>query len=100
MQIESKGINERDFTIMMFSLRYALGRCSYAPAFVCDYLNAKIPVMNKTQMERVIQELDYFGDNKLYADNLAMAQGLMLRKSLAEALRYAEGHEESDSGAD
>lgn len=46
-----------DFTVMIFALRYAVNRLSYAPGLVCDYLRDKLPLLNSNQKEMLVKEL-------------------------------------------
>ena len=65
-------LTKDDITIMVFAYRYAVGRRTYAPGLVCDYIISKIPEMSEQQVEEVLDEvkrtLTYGG----YADDIAL----------------------------
>lgn len=65
-------LTKDDITIMVFAYRYAVGRMTYAPGLVCDYIADKIPEMSNQQVEEVLDEVKKtlkYGD---YADDIAL----------------------------
>ena len=78
-------IEHNDFVIMMFSLRYAANRLSYAPGLVCDYIIKHIPQMSKKQQEQMQIEVNDIIKHQMYADNIALSELLRLLSALEEA---------------
>lgn len=65
-------LTKDDVTIMAFAYRYAVGRMTYAPGLVCDYIIEKIPEMTDEQIESIKKEVEStlkYGD---YADDIAL----------------------------
>lgn len=52
-------ISKNELDIMAFALRYAIGREMYAPMAVRKYIEAKIPLMTKGQIQDLIREFDH-----------------------------------------
>ncbi len=65
-------LTKDDITIMVFAYRYAVGRMTYAPGLVCDYIASKVSEMTDQQIEEVKDEVERtlkYGD---YADDIAL----------------------------
>lgn len=58
-----------EVTVLVFALRYALPRKTYAPKLVTDYIVEQIPRMTKEQREELAAELYRLKDE--YADRYA-----------------------------
>ena len=65
------GISHFDLTVMVFALRYAISRHSYAPSLVCEYIKEKLPRMTDGQREQLQRELEEKLKYKECADNIA-----------------------------
>lgn len=47
------------------AVRYCLGRCTYMPSLICDYLKPRLPLLNAKTigcMERDIRSASFYGD--------------------------------------
>lgn len=64
-------LNKNDIVVMMFAYRYAIGRQTYAPGLVCDYIADKIPEMSQDQKELVMFEVQNSLKHEEYADDIA-----------------------------
>ncbi|MBR2215981.1 MAG: hypothetical protein IJ849_09515 [Selenomonadaceae bacterium] len=51
-------INHTEMTVLVFALRYAVGRRTYAPALVCDFLKDRLSDMTDDQKQSLAAELD------------------------------------------
>lgn len=65
-------LTKDDITIMIFAYRYAIGRRTYAPGLVCDYIISKIPEMSDQQIEELIDEVKKTIQYQDYADDIAL----------------------------
>ena len=65
-------LTKDDVTIMVFAYRYAVGRMTYAPGLVCDYIAGKIPEMSDRQIEDLIDEVKKTIQYQDYADDIAL----------------------------
>lgn len=51
-------ISKNELDVMAFALRYAIGRQTYAPMVVREYIETRIPLMTKGQVKDLIYELE------------------------------------------
>ena len=65
-------LTKDDITIMVFAYRYAVGRMTYAPGLVCDYIASKVPEMTDQQIEEVLDEVKKTIQYQDYADDIAL----------------------------
>lgn len=65
-------LTKDDITIMVFAYRYAVGRMTYAPGLVCDYIANKVPEMSDQQIEELIDEVKKTIQYQDYADDIAL----------------------------
>lgn len=65
-------LTKDDITIMVFAYRYAVGRMTYAPSLVCDYIASKVPEMTDRQVEEVLDEVKKTLEYGDYADDIAL----------------------------
>jgi len=75
-----------DFTVMVFALRYAVNRHSYAPGLICDYLRRKLPHLSKQQKEQLEKELEDRLKYQECADDIAEYYVKKLQADLKEAM--------------
>lgn len=67
-----KMLTKDDITIMVFAYRYAVGRMTYAPSLVCDYIASKVSEMTDQQIEELIDEVKKTIQYQDYADDIAL----------------------------
>jgi len=84
------GINRDELTVMVFALRYALPRHTYAPELVCNYIGGKVRDMSAGQRAQVIRELEFADEYGEYGDELARAAGERLLAVLKGAANDGE----------
>jgi hypothetical protein len=65
-------LTKDDVTMLVFAYRYAIGRKTYAPGLVCDYITSKIPEMSEQQIKEVINEVTKTLEHGDYADSIAL----------------------------
>ena len=53
-------IDNEELSVMVFALRYAVGRHTYAPSLACGYIRKQIPRMADTQIDSVLHEIEKF----------------------------------------
>lgn len=51
-------ISKNEMNIMIFAFRYAVGRKTYAPMTVREYVETKIPQMTKAQVRDLMHEIE------------------------------------------
>lgn len=54
-------ISKNELDVMVFALRYAIGRQTYAPMVVREYIESRIPSMTKEQIRDLEHEIDRAG---------------------------------------
>lgn len=64
-------IGSDEMAVMVFALRYAVRRRTYAPALVCDHIKASLPRMTGEQKHSLVAELDSIISYGECIDNLA-----------------------------
>lgn len=65
-------LTKDDITIMVFAYRYAVGRMTYAPSLVCDYIASKVPEMTDQQVGELLEEVKKTLEYGDYADDIAL----------------------------
>ena len=71
-----------EFTVLIFALRYAANRLSYAPGLVRDYAVSQIPRMSSEQRESLVREIEKLIRYQEYADDIAYAELMKLKQAL------------------
>ena len=87
------GIDRDELTVMIFALRYALPRHTYAPELVCQYIAGKVRDMSAGQRAQVVRELEEAGETCGpfgYGDYIAREAGERLLAVLKEAANDGE----------
>ena len=84
------GMDRDELTVMVFALRYALPRHTYAPEVVCNYIAGRVQEMSAGQRAQVMRELEDADKYGEYGDELARAAGERLLAVLREAANDGE----------
>lgn len=75
---------ERD--ILMYALRYSLGRRTFAPTIVADNIKSNIDKFNKTDLQLIIKDIDEQKDFGGYGDRCDKDTFMSLRKYLVSRM--------------
>lgn len=81
-------------TVYMFAFRYALGRRTFAPNIVIDFLSARLSKLTDYTIKQIITEIDDCGD---YGDECDCARWIDFRSSLEDELKYRESRKILDA---
>lgn len=84
-------ITKDDLDVMVFALRYAVRRKTYAPYIVCKYIRDKVPQMSFNQREQLIWELRNMGMEQEFIDDIAANEAHDLLMALHRAHIDDEG---------
>lgn len=82
--MEKNFLVERD--ILLYALRYSLGRRTFAPTVVADNIKANISLFNKNDIELIIRDIDEQKDFGGYGDKCDENTFMNLREYLLNVL--------------
>ena len=88
-QNNRKAMSKDELDVMVFALRYAIGRFTYAPQIVCEYIASQLSRMESYQLDDILGEVEYMIYHHAYADDNAFGDILKLRREIKEA-RYGK----------
>ena len=75
-----------ELDVLIFALRYAIVRHTYAPQIVCDYIKKQIPRMSEDFRRQIIDELGKMDRYHEWGDEYAKKAGLDLLHALMGAV--------------
>ena len=86
-------MSKDELDVMVFALRYAIGRFTYAPSIVCQYIASQLSRMDGYQLDDILGEVEHMIQHHAYANDRAFDDILKLRHAIKEA---QHGHKGTD----
>lgn len=78
-------MSKDELDVLVFALRYAIGRHTYAPQIVCVYIASQLSRMEDYQLDDILGEVEHMIQHHAYADDEAFDNILKLRHAIKEA---------------
>lgn len=83
-QNRRNSVSKDELDVMIFALRYAIGRLTYASQTACVYIAMQLSRMEGYQLDDILGEIDHMIQHHAYADDEALRNITMLRGAIKD----------------